>query len=225
MTKQEPSIPPWAAEELETARLRIAAPASAARLWERHLTVQQRAGLGGDLEAAFLRYRTAGMWMELHGVSYQRAVIDVAHVLGFFTDQMRDSLLRALNESLDSDEAVEHAVNAGSFVLVECPRTVSFGGSQLEIDWERYGSLWEFLWHLARHAKAGRPVDRLVFGEGAHANIVTDRKSKLSKLTGFPMAIIDRIEVKGNGTQQLCLPRDQIRIFEYLDGQLREWTP
>jgi len=225
MTKQELAIPRWAAEEFETARLRIIPPESAWRLWERQLTAPERGKLGGDFEVAYHRHRTAGMWMALRGVTYQRAVIDVAQVLGFLTGENGDSLLRAIHESRDPEEAREQAIDAGSLVLSDCPRTMWFGGHEVDVDWERHDSLWVFLWQLVRCAKAGCPVDRWSFGNRAHRNIVTDRKSKLSKLEGFPIEIINQIEVRGNGSQQLCLPREQIRVFEDFGERLREWNP
>lgn len=101
-------ISPQVAEELQTQYLRIKAAISADRLWQRVLTEEERQRLGGDLEACWRRLSTAGMWMELRGVSRERAVIEVAGELGFLTESNARWLLREIGEeSPASQEASE----------------------------------------------------------------------------------------------------------------------
>nr|WP_123784810.1 hypothetical protein [Pirellula staleyi] len=137
----------------------------------------------------------------------------------------RDWLLRESGEIPTVEEAIEAAIESGALVIVESPRSAAFAGHEIEIDWVRHDRLWGFLWHLARHAKGNRPIDRLTFGDKSRANVVTDLKSKLSKMAEFPVTLADMITVVGKGTQKLCLPPEKIRIFECLDGNPSEWHP
>jgi hypothetical protein len=51
------------------------------------LTADDRARLGGTLEAAFARDRhPAQMWARLRGVSFPRAVLDVNRKLGLISE-------------------------------------------------------------------------------------------------------------------------------------------
>ena len=71
---------------------------SADRLWERVLTDEEQQRLGGNLSDAYYRLSTAGMWMELRGVSVERAIIEVAHELSFLTESNARWLLREIGE-------------------------------------------------------------------------------------------------------------------------------
>jgi hypothetical protein len=89
------------ANELQAQRLHIKPLAAAERLWERVLTAKERKRLGRELASCYRRLGgTAGMWMELHGVPYERAVIDVAYKLGFLRDSDRRWLLREIGEDI-----------------------------------------------------------------------------------------------------------------------------
>jgi len=88
------------ADELATQALRIKPWVSADRLWTRVLTEEDRQRLGGNLEESYPRLGTAGMWMELHGVSAERAVIEVARELGFLNEQTANWLLKAVGEEV-----------------------------------------------------------------------------------------------------------------------------
>jgi hypothetical protein len=99
ITSKGREISPAVADELQTQRLRIMPIASAERLWERVLTAEDRQRLGGDLALCYTRLRgTAGIWMELRGVSYERAIIEVARGLGFLRDRNAEWLLREIRE-------------------------------------------------------------------------------------------------------------------------------
>lgn len=212
-------------EELRNCALRIRPLVSAERTW-RDLTPQERERLGGNLESAYKRWGTAGMWVQLRGVTPKRAVVDVAKKLGFVRVDDYEWLLREINEILDVEEAISRAIASGDFVLVERPRAAHWNGEEIQIDWKSQSAMWEFLWELGRSSKAERPIDAFTFGEGKSCDIVTKRKSRLSNMKGFPIDLIDRIESVGLGSQQLMLPRERIRIFG-LTGvdSLDEWLP
>lgn len=83
-------------QELQTQSLRIKPPVAAARLWGRVLTERERRQLGGSLEECYARLGTAGMWMQIRGVSLERAVIEVARELGFLDQPTAIWLLRCI---------------------------------------------------------------------------------------------------------------------------------
>jgi hypothetical protein len=114
---EEPKIPfitrglrvsPQVAEELTTQALRVEPWVSADRLWTRVLTEEDRQCLGGNLEECYPRLGTAGMWMELRGVSAERAVIEVARELGFLTEQTAQWLLREVGEEVPGQSSPDH---------------------------------------------------------------------------------------------------------------------
>lgn len=204
-----------AIQELQTAYLRISAPMSAQRLWERVLTPCDRARLGGNFPQAWSTRGTIGMWIDLHGVSGERATIDVAKHLNLLDDATAQWLLREIGDNFDDPEAtIATAAATSALVLVESPRTVYWRGQQITIDWSNLDKPWDYLWTLALNSKRKQPIDRFSFGEEAYENYVVHQKSRLSKMEGFPLALIDCIQRKGRGSQQLNLPGAQIRLFQ-----------
>jgi hypothetical protein len=203
---------------------------NAVELWRRHLTRDERMRLGGeseDLELACSTYkRTAGIWAALRGVTYERAVIDVAHVMGFLHEPTYQWLLREFGETLDGDELSERAIASGDLVLIDNPRAIFWAGSAIEVDWHKQRVHWNYFWELARHSKAGGCLDGTVLGEHPHRNILADRKSKLINSSGFPLELGDHIVAVGKGLQKLDLPAETIRLFvKHPHGELREWKP
>lgn len=213
--------------ELKVASLRISPIASAERLWERHLLPSERKRLGGDLAKAYCDNQgTAGMWTRLHGGSIPRAVIEVSRILGFLNEESRTWLIHEIEEFADAEEAMSAAITAGEFVLVDRPRTVYWHGQTIKVNWDKLNKLWDFLSTLARSSKAGDCIDSCSFGARAEKNVVTKLKSRLTGMRAFPVDLADSIQVVGRGSQQLKLPREQIRIFERIGGDtLQEWTP
>jgi hypothetical protein len=212
-------------EELQTNAQRIQAAISAARLWERILTERERQRLGGVLEDAWRQYGTAGMWMNLRGVSAGRAVVDVAHALGFLDDAAWRWLLRELGEVHDDpEEALQAAIAGGGLVLIERPREAYWQGQPIAVAWDQRPALWDFFWELCRQAKAGHALDHTTFASTDVA-VVTKQKSRLRGTRGFPPTLATLIRPVGRGTQQLALPPQQIRIFEVVVNEtLRERT-
>jgi hypothetical protein len=219
-------LSPRAFEELQTNALRIKAAVSALRVWERVFSDEDRRRLGGDLEAAWRRYGTAGMWQQLRGVTAGRAVVEVAHVLGFLDEHSRRWLLRELGEVADDPaQALAMAIASGDLVVVEHPRAAYWRGQQIFVDWDRRSTLWAFFWELCRHAKARQGVDSLTFGQQAHRDIVAKQKARLLAEDGFPVELGKCIKPVGRGTQKLDLPAEIIRIFEMgAPESVREWT-
>jgi hypothetical protein len=198
---------------------------SAALLWERVLSDEDRRRLGGDLKEAFkLRKGTAGMWAWLRGVSWRRAVVEVARALDMISESTARWLLRELGEVPDDAElAKENAIAAGHLVLVEIPREAYWDGKQVEVEWARQTASWAFLWQLCKWAKTGEGVDHTHFGELLDPGYVRKLKSHLKTKLGFPPDLIARIGRCGRGTQRLDLPAAQIRMFEQGPaGTLRE---
>lgn len=215
-----------AREELTVSAVRIRSFVCARRLWEQVLTEEDRQGLGGDWEAAYRKYGTAGMWRALRGVSAERAVVEVAYRLNLLDARAYRWLLRVLGEVLESPRAtIRAAVATGALVLIEHPRRAYWNQRKLPIAWQRHSALWDFLWAVCSRAKVRKPIDRWVFGNQARANIVTQQKSRLVKLPGFPADLAARLKPVGRGTQQLGISPELIRLFERSPrGSLRERT-
>lgn len=221
-----PPLSPQAFDEIRSSASRIAGLVCAERLWARHLTPQERARLGGDVQTAYEQLGTAGMWAKLRPVTPYRAVVDVAGKLGFLRTEDAEWLLGEIGESLDAEQAIAIAVTQDDLVMAERPRAAYWNGAPINIDWHQLSASWEFFWELVRHAKVGQPIDRFTFGENMHLDFVAKRKSRLTTMSEFPVDLSDFINSVGRRTQQLNIPRERIRIFE-LDGleTLREWVP
>ena len=209
------ALPLTVVRELQANALRIRAPLSAQRLWDDVLTEQERQRLGGDLETLYRQHSTAGIWMKLRGVSMGRAVVEVAHELGFVTQQSSAWLLRELGELHDDpEETVQAAIASGDLVLRERPRAAYWEGRQIDLDWERRSALWSFLWELCRCTKGGQPIDALDLGASTQPDSIAKQKSRLLAQPGFPTKLGDLIRPVGRGTQKLDLPAHRIHLFE-----------
>jgi hypothetical protein len=227
VTALETSPSEQATEALKTAALRISPPVVAFDLWERYLTSVDRKRLGNDIDSAYLNCGgTAGMWARLRGVTLLRAVLDVAKLVGALWCADHAWLLREFGEFADAEEAMQAAIDAEEFVLIEYPRAAYWRGEQIEIDWTKENASWEFLWELGRCGKADQFIDSMSLGENSHPDIIAKRKSRLTKTPTFPCDLADSINRSGRGSQKLTLPPERIRIFEKTIGEkLREWTP
>jgi hypothetical protein len=211
-------------EAFHTARLRIQPFVNAVAMWERVLTDEDRKDLGGDLGAALEKYRgTAGMWMHVRGVSFPRAVIDVAVSLNLMDEQTHRWLLRELNEKTEPlDVVVAAAVKAGKLVVTERPRQVFWDGSLIEFAWGKHDVPWKYIWELCRLAMTGQSLDRKAFGD-VEINYLAKLKSRLTCAEGFPSTLAEMIVPDGPGTQKLTLPKERIKIFVTAEARLCEW--
>lgn len=236
--------------ELQTQFRRIRPPAAAFRMWERVLTDQDRRRLvtHQDRErlladrqldandrrhlevdwklAYWVHHGTTGMWMHLRGVSFPRAVIDIAFRIGFLDSATRDWLLRETGELHDdSQRTVDTATVQNRLVLHERPRQAFWHGDQIEIDWDRERALWSFLWELCRKSKRSQSVTHLDLGEKTTRGALSRRKERLVNHPDFPDTLGILVEpMVGNG-YQLDLPPEEIRVFLVDEvEQVAEWT-
>ena len=92
---------------IETHRLRMQNPNTALRVWKQSLTEEERNRLG-DLETAYRRGGTVGIWAEAQGVSLDRATIELARSFG-----MPDFDYQELLAQIAPDEVAALKVPAG----------------------------------------------------------------------------------------------------------------
>ena len=226
-TANAPSPSPSAVKELQTCYHRVGPPFAAQRLWDRYMGDDARTHLGGEFITAYRRLGTVGIWATVHGITHERALIEVGRLLGAIRSQDEPWLLREIGESPDANEARERTIERGDLVMLDWfDSEAHWNGHQIDVDWTRHEVSWTFFIEFARHAKAGRPLDHHCFGANADPNIVTKRKSRLIQLESFPIDLADLMVPVGRGTQKLDLAPERIRIFEYDPGEiLREWVP
>jgi len=95
----EPPIGEKALEELRRHYGHLQSPSTAEQAWERYLSAEERAQLGGDLSAAYEDGALVGIWMRLHNVSEGRAIIELAQRFGWATDADADWLFEEIGEN------------------------------------------------------------------------------------------------------------------------------
>ena len=215
-----------ALKKLEESAIRIRTPNAAYDLWQKVFTEPERARLGGDLASA---YRTGGairMWVTVYGCTDVRAVIEVANKLGWLPNETEYRwLLKEAGELLNAEEAFEDAIWRNELVLNSLTREIYWMGEPTEIEGS-HEAKWAFMWELAKHAKLGRPVDAMTFGENKKPNYVSKTKSELTSTGQIPLELADRIQLHGRGTQKLEVTPSEIRLFEHnVAGEIREWMP
>jgi len=211
-------------KKLQEAETRVRTTNTAIELWEKVFTEKDRKRLGGNLEKAFEKDRALKMWKALHGCTNVRAIIDIAFAVNFLTSAHREWLLRETGEIRDAEAAFEDSITRNDLVLNSHTREIFWKGELIELK-KSHEFKWTFLWELARHAKAGLPVDHMTYSS-ENMDYVSKTKSELAKTPGFPIELIVLIERCGTGTQKLELPPEQIRLFEHhVGGEIREWTP
>lgn len=199
-------------------------------LWERHLSEADREKLlpkteaharpnKQRFEAAIERYRNAAiMYYWVHGVSIQRAILDVAKLTNLLFESDYQWLLREFGElPPDEETAREQAIHRGDLVLDRMPPAMYWKGEHVEVDWIIHRASWDFFLIACEHAKRNEAIDRFKFGENAHQNVVTQKKSHLKSLKGFPLDLIETFKCIGRGTQQLKIPPEKIHIFARSD--------
>ncbi len=212
-----PKQPSTRAQKLfEQTRLRIQGPHAAERLWERLFNATERKMLGRSLQHAYQEYPSAArMWAKVKQVNYSAAVIDVAEILNFLTSADADWLRREGNE-LPSDpaEAMQVAVERGDLVLSLRDRKLHWSGREYEIPFGNHPTLWDFLETACRFAKSRDSIGWDAFGDNKSENYVAQTKSKLSKLPGFPIELIDLFVNAGPKRQRLDLEPERIHLFD-----------
>ena len=114
---------------------------------------------------------------------------------------------------------IRAAIAAGALVLVERPRYAYLEPAEAANRLATTDRLVELsLDGLRSRAKVGKLVDRLDFGNRSRANILTQQKSRLANLPGFPADLSALLEPIGRGTQQLAIAPARIRLFERSAG-------
>lgn len=88
-----------AAEALGYLVLQVQTEPAGQRTWDQLFTRDQRATLGGVFKNAWLDGQAIGMWCRLHGVTGERATVELALALGFADGTTADWLLRELGEA------------------------------------------------------------------------------------------------------------------------------
>ena len=182
--------------------------------------------MGDDLDFAYDEYGGGvGMWAKVHGCTNVRAIIDIGAKLNFLTANDREWLLKESGEHLSAEDAYEDAILRDGLVLNSATHEIHWNGEPIAIDWS-HAAKWNFVWELAKHGKAGLPIDSMTFGDSTRQNYVSKMKSELCNLPAFPPELADLIEVAGRGTQILRVSAEQIQLFEHhIGGEIREWTP
>ena len=207
--------------------MRIKSTTAALRMWERMLTDQDKQRLGGDVDQAYRAYGTAGMWMQLRGVSLERAVIDIAYGTGFLDQVTRDWLLREVGQRYDdSQRTLDEAIFQNKLVLIEKPKQAFWNAELIEMDWDlKDAAQWTFFWELSKKSKRSQTVDHMDIGETASPSLLSTRKGRLVNHPEFPPSLKMWIKSKKRSGYWLDLPPHDIRIFLVdEEDKITEWT-
>jgi hypothetical protein len=201
-------------EQFLTIQLRIKAELSAHLLWDRVLTPTQQKHLGGNFKFAYQMYGSTGIWMKLHGVTKVRATLDIAKILNILDENTHRWLMRETGELIESlDGVIAQVVPIAIIVFMDRPMQLFWRSALVDIDWTKHNACWTYLWELARVSKQGGVLDYTAFSRDYAKDYLTKMKSRLSQMPGVPAELIDQIVPAGAGSQQLDVPRDQIRMF------------
>jgi hypothetical protein len=182
-------------------------------LWWRHLNDDQRQKLDGDLEAAFRKGRgTVGIWLKLHGVSMERAVLDLAELFQLVSTGDYQFWCSYLAERDGfGGTRVKQAVDTGGLVLIDKASPAAYWKrKQIQIVWTQ--AQWQFLWELAAVAPSGRWLDERQFGDSVSWQAVKDRKADLTNCNSFPVTLSDQIIARRRGGHGYRLNLDAGRI-------------
>lgn len=212
-----PLTPSRKAQELfDATRRRIQGLAAAQRLWDRHLNDTEKQILGRPFRRAFEQYPKAEwMWVKVKNVNQSIAVIDVAETLNLITQADAEWLRREGGELPSHPaEAKNVAIERGDLVLSLKDKKLHWNGREYEIPFGNHPALWDFLLTACRCAKSGESIGWDTFGDNKGLNYVAGTKSKLSKLPGFPLDVIDLFVSDGRKRQRLDLAPERIHLFD-----------
>lgn len=107
-TAPESDLPEWVVARLTEAYHRVQNIVAGTKLWHERLTDADRARFDQPWPAVWeSNHGTIGLWCRARGTSWNRAIAEVAHTLGFLDQASRDALVAALPP--ESRAAAEHA--------------------------------------------------------------------------------------------------------------------
>lgn len=197
---------------------------AAKSVWEQVFSLLERRSFGDDLDFAFKQVGVIEMWRRARGDSSVRAAIEIPYELGGISSQTRQWLLREIGEEdFSSEILIQQAINERGLVLVDNPRSASWDGRSIDVEWDTCPALWSYLWALAKAAKSGDVLDQFRLAEG-NPGVLKNRKFHLGKKVEFPRSLFALIE--GGQEHRLNIPPDLIVVFEFIDiDQYRRWTP
>ncbi|MFM8531547.1 MAG: hypothetical protein ACKOD2_18105 [Ilumatobacteraceae bacterium] len=103
-----PDLPAWVVDRLTQAYHRIQNLTAGQKLWYERFTDADRAVFTEPWPVVWATNQgTIGLWCRARGTSWNRAIAEVAHTLGFLDQASRDALVAALPP--ESRAAAEHA--------------------------------------------------------------------------------------------------------------------
>lgn len=92
-----PDLPAWVVDRLTEACHRIQNMTAGQKLWHERFTAADRAVFTEPWPAVWASNRgTVGLWCRARGTSWNRAIAEAAHTLGFLDQASRDALVASL---------------------------------------------------------------------------------------------------------------------------------
>ncbi|PHR95212.1 MAG: hypothetical protein COA78_30605 [Blastopirellula sp.] len=176
-------------------------------------------------EESFKYLGTDGLYAKIHGVSKQRAVIEVAKLMSIINDFDYSQHLKFIQEPEDGMDSYLAAIELGQLVFVEDRRELYWKEKKIGGVLAKTNRLWYYFLALAESRKKGRSLSYDYFQSNAPQSL-SKLKYRLKKLDGFPVDLFQRIQSAESFQQELDLERDQIRFFKcYGDDHYEEYTP
>jgi hypothetical protein len=115
----EAGLPDWVTEKLTEAFHRIQNQLGGRKLWHERFTDTDRSKFAEPWPQVWdSNQGTIGMWCKARGTSWNRAIAEVAHALGFLDGPTRDALLALLPAEDANDTAEQPKPNATSVLPV-----------------------------------------------------------------------------------------------------------
>jgi hypothetical protein len=196
-------------------------------VWDRMLNDDERRELGGDLPAAYEKYKgTLGIWRAVTKESLPWAVLRTAAGIGLLMDSERAWLelwLRKADPTLPAQRRVEagqenaagpdlnvqirNAIQTHRLVLVHGTgiKLVFWDGRRVAVDWSGSPKLWEFFLTLCENAQRGRQSDWEDFGVPfVQRDTIKHRRSRLGTTPQFP-ANLNASIVPGEERGTVCM--------------------
>lgn len=98
-TTPAPDLPDWVVTRLTEAHHRVQNLVAGTRLWRERFTGADRARFEQPWPEVWAANQgTIGMWCRARGTSWNRGIVEVAHVLGFLDEAGKNAIVAALPE-------------------------------------------------------------------------------------------------------------------------------